>query len=72
MRGNETVVFGRGPNPGIVDKFIDKPEGSGWDDRGQRGIVGVCVHKMLGTLGGTDFHFRNPSVKSLTDFGIGG
>jgi hypothetical protein len=66
------AVFGNVPNPGIAVRLIDKPENHGWNDRGPRNIVGVCVHRMLGTLEGTDGHFRLAGVDALTDFGIGG
>jgi hypothetical protein len=66
------VSFGNVPNPGIEVRLIDKPEGVGWDDRGPRNIVGVCVHRMVGSLEGTETHFSQPHIGALTDFGIGG
>ena len=75
------MVFGNVPDPGINTRIINKPELAGWNDRGPRNIVGVCVHRMLGTLQGTEGHFStqfdqagNPNFgwRALTDFGIGG
>jgi hypothetical protein len=75
------MVFGNVPDPGIDTRIMNKPELAGWNDRGPRNIVGVCVHRMLGTLEGTEGHFMtqfdqagNPNFGwfALTDFGIGG
>jgi hypothetical protein len=75
------MVFGNVPDPGIHVRIIDKPEFAGWNNRGPRNIVGVCVHRMLGTNAGTEAHFStqfdqwgNPYFgwRALTDFGIGG
>ena len=66
------ITFGNVPNPGIEVRLIDKREGVGWDDRGPRNIVGVCVHRMVGSLQGTEDHFSLAGTEALTDFGIGG
>lgn len=63
------VQFGRVPEPPIDPHIIDTPAGSNWNDRGPRNIVAVCVHRMLGSLSGTEQHFS--SGAALTDFGIG-
>jgi hypothetical protein len=59
------------PLPPIEARFItNKPEGIGWNDLGPRTVKGVTLHRMQGTLAGTDQFFRNPSVGALTDFGV--
>ena len=67
--------FGNVPRPPVVDRIIEAT--SSWDDLGPRTIVGTCVHRMDGTLGGTDEYFRTTANRggetgALTDFGIGG
>lgn len=66
------ISFGTVPNPGIEVRLIEKPEHFGWNDRGPRNIVGVCVHRMVGSLKGSEDHFSLPNIEALTDFGIGG
>ena len=66
------MAFGKVPRPQIMDEYITKPEDVGWSHRGPRRIVGVCVHRMDGTLASTYSHFSDPTVPALTDFGIGG
>lgn len=57
--------------PSINRRLItNKPAGVGWDNLGKRDVWGVALHRMQGTLWGTDGYFRNPSVSALTDFGI--
>jgi len=59
------------PLPPIEARFItNKPEGVGWNDLGPRTVKGVTLHRMQGTLAGTDQFFRDPSVGALTDFGV--
>lgn len=68
------LTFGRAPMPGYVDlqhTTADKPEGAGWDNLGKRTPRFLVWHRMYGTLRGTDAHFGNPNVPSLTDYGIG-
>lgn len=65
------VTFGRVPKPEIFETFVDTPENSNWDDRGPRNIVAVCVHRMDGTMAGTDPMFHDASRPALADFGIG-
>jgi len=64
------VTFGRTPHPPFQDRPIPKDEGNGWDDLGQRSVKGVVLHRMLGSLWGTDTFFRGP-VGALTDYGVG-
>jgi hypothetical protein len=59
---------------GFFDKrpgVADKPEGVGWDNLGQRKPKFIVLHRMIGSLDGTDQYFGNPSVPALTDFGVG-
>lgn len=67
-----TITYGRVPKPAA--KQIDtsrKPEGTGWNNLGKRKPLFVVLHRMVGSLAGTDSWFAEPSVQSLTDFGIG-
>ncbi|HET7095535.1 MAG TPA: hypothetical protein VFI22_18735, partial [Thermomicrobiales bacterium] len=62
---------GREP-PAVVDRIIPPGLNTAWDDLGPRTIRGVCLHRMLGTLEGTDAWFRGGARASArTDFGIG-
>ena len=68
------IVYGRVPKPAIVDKqgtTAGKPAGRGWDNLGKHNFKGFALHRMWGTLAGTDSHFGNPSVGALTDYGLG-
>jgi hypothetical protein len=70
----ETITFGRVPKYGFTDKragVSDKPEGVGWDNLGQRKPKFIVLHRMIGSLDGTDQYFGSPSVPALTDFGVG-
>lgn len=65
------ITFGKVPIYGYVDRFIkEKRQGFGWDDLGQRNIKFVTLHRMVGTLSGTDTYFRLPHISSYTDFGL--
>lgn len=58
---------------GIIPSFAevaDKPEGTGWNNLGKRTVRGVSIHRMQGTLDGTNQYFGDPNVGALTDFGI--
>src|SRR5687768_14638960 len=58
------------PLPPLSKRLItNKPQGVGWDNLGRRTVRGFCLHRMQGTLQGTDSYFRDPNVKALTDFG---
>jgi hypothetical protein len=65
------LVFGKVPHPPFLDRPIQKAEGSGQNNLGQRTVKGVVYHRILGTLWGTDSYFRSPSVQALTDYGVG-
>lgn len=65
------IVFGRVPHPEFEDRQITKPAGVGQDNLGKRTPKSVVWHRMLGSLNGTDNYFRNPTVKALTDYGVG-
>lgn len=65
------LTYQKIPMYGYVDRFIaNKREGFGWDDLGPRNIKFVTLHRMVGTLQGTDGYFRDPTVSSYTDFGL--
>lgn len=65
------MAFGNVPHPPFEDRPISNPNGS-FDLGSRRSIVGTCVHRMDGTLMGTDSFFRNDFPEALTDYGIGG
>ena len=68
------LTYGNVPNPGIENRIIPNNqaiEGHGWDNLGQRNPKFIALHRMVGTLWGTDGWFRRPDVASLTDFGMG-
>ena len=66
------LSFHNVPMYGHIDRTItEKREGFGWNNLGQRRPKFIALHRMVGTLWGTDAYFRDPSVSSLTDFGIG-
>jgi len=64
------LVYGKVPHPPFLDRPIQKPEGAGQNNLGQRTVKGVVWHRILGTLWGTDSYFRGP-VQALTDYGVG-
>lgn len=66
------MAFGKVPRPRIVDEYIANPAGTSWENQGPRRIVGVCIHRMWGTLNSTYWAFSEPDAEALTDFGIGG
>jgi len=69
-----TLTYHNVPKFGYIDRqsqTADKPEGVGWDNLGKRNPKAVVLHRMVGSLTGTDSWFGSPSVGSLTDFGIG-
>jgi len=65
------ITFGRVPHPGYLDRPIVKGEGQGWDNLGQRQPKFVVLHRMVGSLWGTDGYFRMAGVNALTDYGVG-
>ena len=69
-----TLTFGNVPPPKIEKRITSNEEsleGHGWDNLGKRNPKFIALHRMVGTLWGTDDWFRRPHVASLTDFGIG-
>lgn len=68
------LTFGNVPKPPIQERVLSNSEaieGWGWDNLGKRNPKFIVLHRMVGTLWGTDAYFRDPSVASLTDFGLG-
>jgi hypothetical protein len=65
------ITYGRVPHPGYLDRPIEKPEGQGWNNLGPRQPKFVVLHRMIGSLWGTDGYFRQPGVNALTDYGVG-
>lgn len=67
------VTFGRVPPPANYSERIIAPGiNTAWDDLGPRKPRGLVLHRMLGTLAGTDAYFRNEArTRACTDFGIG-
>lgn len=66
-----SISFGNVPLPAHERRIISNPDGSD-PQASPRSIVGTCVHRMDGTLTGTDSFFRQPGTEALTDYGIGG
>lgn len=66
-----SITFGNVPHPEMLIRPISKPDGFGQNYLGRRAVKGVVWHRMLGSLWGTDTHFRIPSVGALTDYGVG-
>lgn len=66
------LSFGRVEMPDIDLRPIVPEPNKAWDDLGPRNSYGVCVHRMIGSLAGTDAYFRNEArFTACTDFGIG-
>ena len=65
------IEFGRVPHPQMEIRQVIKPEGDGWDDLGPRTPRAVVLHRMVGTLMGTDGYFRQKGIGALTDYGVG-
>jgi hypothetical protein len=79
---NQEVAFGNVPTPAFEarpielslkgeDRSISKPEGLGQTDLGPRQVQGVVLHRMYGTLRGTDEYLRDPKTMELSDYGVG-
>ncbi len=74
------VTFGRVARPDVVPRHLVSDQDparkpSGWSRLGPRRIVGTCVHRMDGTLRGSETHFLSDDPHgrdALADFGIGG
>jgi len=69
----EPVMFGRVPPPQNFQRRTIAPGVNGaYDKLGPRIPRGLILHRMLGTLDGTDSYFRGEARnRALTDFGIG-
>lgn len=68
------LTFGNVPEPKIEKRILtnkEAVEGHGWDNLGKRNPKAIALHRMVGTLWGTDSYFRMPNIASLTDFGLG-
>lgn len=67
------ITFGRVPTPkNYSERIIAPGVNSAWDNLGARKPRGMVLHRMLGTLAGTDSYFRGAARSSAcTDFGIG-
>ena len=76
MTTDVIMVSGRVAKPPVVARHLGperKPRG--WSRLGPRRIVGTCIHRMEGTLRGTEQHFLSDDPHgrdALTDYGIGG
>ncbi len=71
--GQESTM-GHVPKPPLNVRPVVPPKssGTGYDlSATPRKPIGTCTHSMVGTLWGTDGHFRLPGTAGLTDFGIG-
>lgn len=70
------ITFGRVKKPPVMARHLTQDrKPSGWSWLGKRNIVGTCVHRMEGTLRGSEQHFlsNDPHGRdALTDYGIGG
>lgn len=63
-------AFGNVPYPAVQNRII--PQNTAWDDLGPRANRGVVLHRMIGTLRGTDSYFRGEAAgRALTDYGVG-
>jgi hypothetical protein len=65
------LTFGKVPHPSYLDRPISKPENFGQNNLGKRTPKFVVLHRMLGSLWGTDGFFRLGSTGALTDYGVG-
>lgn len=67
------VTLGRVPLPSkYSERFLPQTLNTAWNDLGQRHMRGIVLHRMLGTLLGTDNYFRGEArMRARTDFGVG-
>lgn len=68
---NTLIVFGRVPHPPFLDRPITKVNGVGMNLLGKREVWGIVLHRMIGSLWGTNQFFNDPTVGALTDYGVG-
>lgn len=65
------VTLGKVPKPKDLQLRVIW-NNTAWDNLGARLPRGIVLHRMLGTLNGTDSYFRGEaSGRALTDFGVG-
>ncbi len=65
------LVYGKVPLPTISVRDISGSLNTAWDDLGPRKAMFVVLHRMQGTLWGTDSYFRNEARNSArTDYGM--
>lgn len=72
--GIQKVTFGRVPPPSNYAEIIIAPDGvnGAFDYLGARLARGQILHRMLGTLIGTNSYFQGEARnRALTDFGLG-
>ena len=69
ISGGTTMAFGNVQHPPFENRPISNPNGS-FNQGVPRDIIGTCVHRMDGTLRGSDQFFQ--TAGALTDYGIGG
>jgi len=70
---HEVLAYGRVAPPPITVRTISPTLNTAHNRLGPRRKVGVCRHRMQGSLRGTDGYFRGDARnRALTDFGIGG
>ena len=63
--------FGRVAPPPVTHRDIPPDLNTAWDDLGARRPRFVVLHRMQGTLAGTDHYFRNEARRTArTDYGI--
>jgi len=56
------------PEAGYANRLVPDANNSAWDNLGPRTVRGVTLHRMLGSLEGTDNYF-NQHAPGLTDMG---
>ena len=64
-----TLTYGKVARPAASERIVPDALNRAWDVLGQRSVKGVCLHRMLGTLWGTDAYFR-AGAQALTDYGV--
>lgn len=67
------LVYGKVPLPTINVRDISGSLNTAWDDLGPRKAMFVVLHRMIGTLWGTDSYFRDDPygrTHARTDYGM--
>ncbi len=71
MSATSPITFGNVVAPPVVHRDIDPELNTAWDDLGQRRPRFVVLHRMAGSLAGTDEYFRTDArTRARTDYGI--